>query len=114
LAPAAQQIAAAQRPDGGWAQLPTLASDPYATGEALVALLETGALRPEHPVIRRGVDFLMQRQLADGSWFVSRRAIPLQPYTDSGFPHGRDQFISASATHLATQALIYAAGRERP
>jgi hypothetical protein len=91
--------------------LPTLASDAYATGEALVALLETGALRPGDPVVRRGVDFLLRTQLADGSWFVARRAIPLQPYTDSGFPHGRDQFVSASATQLATQALIHSARR---
>ena len=31
---------------------------------------------------------------------------PLQPYFDAGFPHGRDQFISASATNYATQALL--------
>ena len=38
-------LLAEQRPDGGWAQLPTLTSDAYATGQALVALLEAGALR---------------------------------------------------------------------
>ncbi|HVS19227.1 MAG TPA: hypothetical protein VMT18_11550, partial [Planctomycetota bacterium] len=34
LAPRAAALAAAQREDGGWAQLPTLASDAYATGQA--------------------------------------------------------------------------------
>jgi hypothetical protein len=110
VAAAAARVAAAQRPDGGWAQLPGLPSDAFASGEALVALLETGAMRPQDAVVRRGLDYLLQTQLADGSWFVRRRAIPLQPYTDAGFPHGRDQFISASATHLATQALLYASG----
>ena len=39
---------------------------------------------------------------------LARRAIPIQPYFDAAFPHGRDQFISAAATNWATQALIYA------
>ncbi|HYM23595.1 MAG TPA: ankyrin repeat domain-containing protein, partial [Vicinamibacterales bacterium] len=41
---AARALVASQRPDGGWAQLPSLPSDPYATGEALVALNESGAV----------------------------------------------------------------------
>lgn len=108
VAAAAQRVAAAQQPDGGWSQLPTLKSDAYATGEALVALLEHGAMPRQSPVVRRGLEYLRKTQLADGSWFVQRRAVPLQPYTDAGFPHGKDQFISASATHFATQALILA------
>ena len=106
VAAAAARVAATQRTDGGWAQLPGMSSDAYATGEALIALLETGAMRPQDPVVRRGLDYLLNTQFADGSWFVARRSVPLQPYTDAGFPHGRDQFISASATHLATQALL--------
>lgn len=113
IAAAAARIAAAQRADGGWAQLPGLQSDAFATGEALVALLETGAMRPQDPVARRGLDYLLKTQLADGSWFVRRRAVPLQPYTDAGFPHDKDQFISASATHLATQALLLATSGSR-
>jgi ankyrin repeat protein/mono/diheme cytochrome c family protein len=112
MARAASALVAEQRPDGGWAQMPTLDSDAYATGEALVGLLETGAMTPTNPVIRRGVQYLLRTQLADGSWFVASRAIPLQPYFDAGFPHGRNQFISAAATNYATQALIYAAARK--
>jgi ankyrin repeat protein len=108
IATAAQRVSALQRTDGGWAQLPSLDSDAYATGEALVALLESGAMRPDNPVVQRGVQFLLKTQLADGSWLVRRRAIPLQPYFDAGFPHGRDQFISAAATNWATQALLRA------
>src|SRR5581483_3663042 len=33
LRQAAKELAATQRPDGGWSQIPTLASDAYATGE---------------------------------------------------------------------------------
>jgi hypothetical protein len=105
---AGQRLASLQRPDGGWSQLPTLDSDAFATGQAVTALLEGGALRASDPVVRRGVEFLLKTQLADGSWFVPRRAIPIQPYFDAGFPHGRDQFISAAATNWATRALIYA------
>jgi ankyrin repeat protein len=105
---AGRALAAEQRPDGGWAQIPTLPSDAYATGQTLVALQQSGALTPADPVVQRGVRFLIQRQLADGSWFVKSRAIPLQPHFESGFPHGRDQFISAAATNWATMALSWA------
>jgi squalene cyclase len=105
---ASRALIAEQRPDGGWAQIPSLSSDAYATGQALVALQQSGALTAADPVVRRGVHFLMQTQLGDGSWFVKSRAIPLQPHFESGFPHGRDQFISAAATNWATMALSLA------
>ena len=104
---AARVIVAQQRADGGWSQIPTLQSDAYATGEALVALVESGALTPSDAVYQRGVAFLLKTELADGSWFVGTRAIPVQPYFDTGFPHGADQFLSAAATNWATQALAY-------
>ncbi len=95
-----------QRPDGGWAQLPTLASDAYATGQALVALKEVGVLKPSDPAYKRGAQFLMNTQMDDGSWYVrSRTPIPFQPYFESGFPFGHDQFISAAATNWAAMAL---------
>jgi ankyrin repeat protein len=102
---AAAGLVAQQRSDGGWSQLPTLASDAYATGQALSALTRTGAMKPDDPVYRRGVRFLLDTQLEDGSWYVRSRAIPVQPDFDSEFPHGRDQFISAAATNWATMAL---------
>ena len=60
----------------------------------------------------RGVRYLLATQRADGSWYVATRAVPVQAYFDTGFPHGRDQFISAAATNWAVQALIPVAGRE--
>ncbi len=102
---AARALVDDQRLDGGWAQTPTLASDAYATGQALSALQESGALKPSDPVCERASQFLLKTQLADGSWFVRSRAIPLQPYFESDFPHGHDQWISAAATSWATTAL---------
>ena len=105
---AADALIAQQRADGGWGQIPTLPSDSYATGQAMTALAEAGVVRPSDPVYQRGVRFLLETQLEDGSWFVRSRAIPIQPYFESGFPHGRDQFISAAATNWATMALTRA------
>ena len=106
---AARSLLADQRSDGGWAQLPTLASDAYATGQALVALHETGSLRVTDPAYRRGVQFLLNTQLGDGSWYVKTRSLPFQPYFESGFPHGPDQWISMGATNWASMALALAA-----
>ena len=105
---AGRALLAEQRPDGGWSQLPTMTSDAYATGQALYALAESGALSPNSPAYRRGVTFLLTTQLADGSWYVRSRAIAIQPLFDADFPHGPDAFISAAATNWATMALGFA------
>ena len=105
---AIRDLLAAQRADGGWAQLSSIASDAYATGGVLVALHEAG-VRVGDAAYRRGVQFLLNTQLADGSWFVRTRSQPSQIYFESGSPHGKSQFISAAATNWATQALILAA-----
>lgn len=86
-----------------------MASDAYATGQALVALREAGTMAVTDPAYRRGVEYLLSTQLEDGSWYVRSRAIPFQPYFESGFPHGLDQWISAAATNWATRALLPAA-----
>jgi len=106
---AARQLIAEQRTDGGWSQIPTLKSDAYATGQALYALRESGAISGSDPAYQRGVQFLLNSQLDDGSWHGRSRAAPIQPYFESGFPHGHDQWISAAATTWATLALIPAA-----
>jgi mono/diheme cytochrome c family protein len=106
---AASDLLAAQRSDGGWSQLPSLASDAYATGQALTALLKAGAVSATDAPYKRGVQFLLSTQFEDGSWYVRTRTQPVQPYFDNGFPHGHDQFISAAATNWATMALAAAA-----
>jgi glycogen debranching enzyme len=55
---------------------------------------------------KRAAQFLIGTQLEDGSWYVRSRSIAFQPYFESGFPHGRDQFISAAATNWAAMALV--------
>jgi hypothetical protein len=110
LRSAASDLLSEQRPDGGWGEIPSLASDAYATGQALVALKEAGALAATDPAYQRGVEFLLSTQLEDGSWYVRSRSIPFQPYFGSGFPHGHDQWISAAATNWAAMALAAAAG----
>jgi squalene cyclase len=101
----AAALAAEQRPDGGWAQLPELPSDAYATGQTLVALQQAGHLSARATRYRRGVAFLLDTQRADGSWLVISRSRGTQPYFESGFPHGTNQFISAAGTAWATSAL---------
>jgi len=105
----AKSLAALQRADGGWSQLPAMASDAYATGEALFALGSAGGMSAGDPTFRKGVDYLLSTQASDGSWHVRSRAIWFQPYFDSGFPYGQDQFISTAGTAWATLALTLAA-----
>lgn len=98
-------LAAMQRADGGWGQLAHMESDAYATGEALFALATAGRMAPADPVFQKGVDYLLATQADDGTWQVKTRAIWLQPYFESGFPYGRDQFISTAGTAWAAMAL---------
>ena len=100
-----QDLVRQQHPDGGWSQLPTLSSDAFATGQVLVALRHVGGLKMNDRAYRRGIEFLLKTQLEDGSWYVRSRSIPLQPYFESGFPHGHNQWISTAATNWATTAL---------
>jgi ankyrin repeat protein/mono/diheme cytochrome c family protein len=105
----ARDLARLQRSDGGWNQLPEIESDAYATGQALYALSVAAKIPASDRVYQKGVDYLLRTQAADGSWHVKTRAIWLQPYFESGFPYGRDQFISTAGTAWAVMALAAAA-----
>ncbi len=104
----AKALAAMQRADGGWSQLPAMASDAYATGQALFALGSAGKMMVSDPAFRKGIAYLLGSQAVDGSWRVKSRAIWFQPYFDSGFPYGQDQFISSAGTAWAALALTLA------
>jgi hypothetical protein len=97
-----------QRSEGGWAQQANMPTDTYATGLALVALYKSESATLRDEPYRRGVELLLRSQLPNGSWFVKTRAIPSNPYFESGFPHGKSQFISYAATCYATMALTAA------
>ena len=111
---AAAGITATQRPDGGWAPRRQLATDAYATGQSLFALAEGAGLSPTAPEYAKGVNWLLSNQRGDGSWFVRSRAPKFQPYFESGFPYGQDQWISSMATGWATSALAVALPRIHP
>jgi hypothetical protein len=100
----AARVLALQRPDGGWGQLPTMGPDAYATGQALYALNVSG-MGPDAAPYKKGAQYLLRTQLEDGTWFVQSRGFGFQPYFETGFPHGRSQFISAAATSWAAIAL---------
>ncbi|HWB01771.1 MAG TPA: prenyltransferase/squalene oxidase repeat-containing protein [Verrucomicrobiales bacterium] len=102
---ASAELLKTQREDGGWSQLDAMESDCYAAGTALVALHQAGGLAVNEAAYRKGLRFLISRQLPDGSWHVKTRSEPIQTYYESGYPHGPDQFISITAAGWATTAL---------
>lgn len=106
---ARQELLKRQREDGGWAQLPEMKSDAYATGQTLHALVTRTALTDRDPAFLMAIDrarsYLIRTQKEDGSWFVKSRSKPIQKLFDNGDPHGKDQFISMAATSWATAAL---------
>lgn len=114
IAAAVKDLVETQREDGGWSQLASMDSDAYATGSALVALHDAGGLSADAPVYRRALRFLLEAQLDDGSWKVKSRSKPFQLYYESGFPHGKDQFISSAASGWAATALALAVPFDEP
>jgi hypothetical protein len=70
-----------------------------------VALKQAGALSVTDAAYKGGIEYLLKTQFEDGSWYVKSRAIPIQPFFESGFPHGQDQWISAAASNWAAMAL---------
>jgi len=105
---AQHELVVLQHPDGGWSDLTLTESNAYATGRALVAL-QTAGLPVSDPVYQRGVQYLLANEMEDGSWYVKTRALGLQPYFETGFPHGFNQSISAAGTSWAVMALALGA-----
>jgi Prenyltransferase and squalene oxidase repeat len=105
---AADALARTQRPDGSFSQLDGQPGDAYATGSALVALHRAAGLAPTDSAYVRGIAFLLRTQAADGTWYLKSRSKPFQPYYEGGFPYGKDQFISSTASGWAATALLIA------
>jgi hypothetical protein len=74
IRPRVKSLVERQNADGGWSQAKELASDAYATGQALYALAEAGGASKE--TIRRAQAFLLSTQLPDGSWPMLSRSTP--------------------------------------
>jgi hypothetical protein len=104
-------LEAMQQADGGWSQLANMESDAYATGQVLYALNTASRMSATNPIYQKGVNYLLRTQAEDGTWRVKTRAIWVQPYFESGFPYGQDQFISTAGTAWAVMAL---AGAQPP
>ncbi len=103
---AAKDLGAAQQRDGSWGGNRHLRGDAYSTGLALFALREGGAWPANHPKLAAGARWLKRTQHEDGTWLVRSRAPKFQPYFESGFPYGPDQWISAAGTAWAVAGLV--------
>jgi hypothetical protein len=99
-------LLAQQRPCGGWGQTPELPDDAYATGLALRALKAAG-VSAQSAAFKRAYAYLVRTQTPSGAWHVVTRSQTFQPYFQSGFPFGHDQWISHAGTSLAALALSY-------
>jgi hypothetical protein len=98
--PLAQRIKERQNTDGGWSQTKDMASDAWATGQALYALAHAG-IKPDEPVIKRGLAFLIKTQRDDGSWPMTSRPVkPGGEGSTSLIP------ITASGSAWATLGLV--------
>jgi len=106
----ASEIAAAKRDllalhsaSGGWPELPAYQPDAYSTGEAIYALHEAGAPSTD-------LKFLLSTQAPDGTWQVHTRMLspaPVSPeYFSTGFPYGKDEYLSYAASSWAVIALL--------
>ncbi len=70
--PLVRRIKDRQNADGGWSQTNDMASDAWATGQALYALAHAH-IKPDDAAISRGQAFLIKRQREDGSWSMTSR-----------------------------------------
>ena len=70
--PLVRRIQERQNRDGGWSQEKGMASDAWATGQALYALAHAG-IKCDEPVIARACAFLVKTQRDDGSWPMTSR-----------------------------------------
>jgi hypothetical protein len=113
----AREMVADQQADGGWPAFEGRKSDAYSTGQVLVALHDAGGVPASDPAWRRGIEYLLSTQAADGSWHVRSRLYPpaqlSPPYFETGYPYGHDQFVSAMAASWAVRALSSASGPAR-
>lgn len=107
----ARDLRLMQKPNGGWPQLKHSEPDAYSTGEALFALHEAGVAGTDI-VWSKGIKFLLSTQAKDGTWRTRTRMISpaeVSPkYFATGFPYGKDEFLSYAGSCWAVMALAAA------
>jgi hypothetical protein len=100
-----------QKSNGGWPQLSRYEADAYSTGEALFALRQAGVPISD-TAFTKGIKFLVSTQANDGTWRVRTRMISpaeISPkYFHTGFPYGKDEFLSYAGSCWAVMALLSA------
>ena len=101
---AIRDVRAQQDAGGGWSQFGRTDPDAYATGLSLFALCVAG-VPPTDDAYKKGVAFLLGTQYQDGTWLVRTHSFPIQRYFESGFPFGRNQWISTAGTSWAALAI---------
>jgi len=111
IAAAQRDLASRQASSGGWPQLRGYAADAYSTGEALFALHESG-LPASDTAFNKGLKFLTANQATDGTWRGRTRMLSpaeVSPkYFTTGFPYGKDEYLSYAGSCWAVMALLSA------
>lgn len=106
--PLVKRIKDRQNADGGWGQTKDMASDAWATGQALYALAHAG-IKPDDAAVSRGQAFLVKTQREDGSWpMTSRPTAPGGKGSTSLIP------ITGAGSAWAVLGLVRSAGQVDP
>jgi len=96
---------------GAWSQLPNYDADAYSTGQALFALREAGMPASDR-AWQSGLKFLLSTQSREGVWRIRTRMLSpaeVSPmYFPTGFPFGKDEFLSYAGSCWALMALLSA------
>ncbi len=97
---ALEYLRRAQTSDGGWGPYPDAPAESFDTAVALLALAELPRRGEVHKMVRRGREFLLAGQRADGSWPATTR------------PTGGESYAQMmSTTGWAVQALLVSGGK---
>jgi ankyrin repeat protein len=111
IAAARRDLLAMRTSGGAWPELSAYPPDAYSTGEALYALHESGMPVSDRDW-RAGLRFLLTTQAPDGTWRIGTRMISpaeVSPaYFTTGFPYGKDEYLSYAGSAWATMALLTA------
>ncbi|MFN7928619.1 MAG: hypothetical protein U0Y68_11845 [Blastocatellia bacterium] len=96
----AERLLSLQRADGQWSMLfePDSAAVEFQTGHSLYTLALAG-YKPDHPQIKKAVDYLLARQQEWGGWFD-----PRQSYENFRTPFRETQFAVMALSQLYPEA----------